>query len=414
MKAILVHAPAPVYYIGAYGSECVQTPALDRLATAGIVFDAHEADSCGPLQILEALSTGRHSFAAGSGAPAFLDRLREMGVATILLSSRSDAKPTGWSQVESLPGETRLSRIRDESERILNDLAERSDWLFVLDLVRIIEDEEPTEQEPEEVEADEDEEVDEESDEDQESDDEDPEEEEPDKFVEGIEDEVDAELQAILANQAAVAADVEDLDSFIDWLTTELSERSLQEEVLFIFTGPPVAVEGDSLCSAGPPHPLRPSRTRLPLIMRLPGGAHAGRRASALTQPVDLPATFLALLKQPLPPDFHGRNLLPPGANSAARSYAVAIEATEDGSALALSTRDWKLLVLEHSEHEPERWLFRQPEDRFGVNDFYQQHLDFADRLESFLHHFQAAASQPGLLAAPDLPIEHETNPAEK
>ena len=31
MKAVLIHASVPILYIGAYGNEAIQTPALDRL-----------------------------------------------------------------------------------------------------------------------------------------------------------------------------------------------------------------------------------------------------------------------------------------------------------------------------------------------------------------------------------------------
>ena len=432
MKAVLVHAQAPVFYIGAYGSECVQTPALDRLATESIVFDAHEADGGGPLQILRALSTGRHSFAGGAGAQ-FFDQLREAKAVAVLLSTRPDADRAGWSQALVFAGETRMSRIREEAQVALSEVADKSDWLFFVDLDRIVNDEEPLtaeqdvdlaeEDQPDsgdsaspdaelETEDTEEDELDSADSVDPEAEFEDEEAEEdedaPKKSPEPEPEPIDAELEKILENQAVVAADVEDLDQFVGWLRTELERRGLWDDVLFIFTGPPGTADGDGLCSAGPPHPLRPSRTRLPLIMRLPGNANAGRRVPSLTQPVDLPATLLTLLNRPVPPEFHGKSLLPLRKGEPARPYAVAVDAANGGSFLALTTPAWKLLVLARPERETERWLFRHPEDRFGVNNFYQQHIDYADRLENCLQQYYTAASQPGPLGAPILPREHQ------
>jgi arylsulfatase A-like enzyme len=48
---------------------------------------------------------------------------------------------------------------------------------------------------------------------------------------------------------------------------------------------------------------------RVPLIVRLPGGEHGGRRISTPVQLVDLMPTVLELAGLPVPPDLHGRSL---------------------------------------------------------------------------------------------------------
>src|ERR1019366_5402924 len=52
----------------------------------------------------------------------------------------------------------------------------------------------------------------------------------------------------------------------------------------------------------GAPRPrLHDELVHVPLLMRLPGGAEAGQRIAALTQPLDLLPTFLEAMSQPAP-----------------------------------------------------------------------------------------------------------------
>ncbi len=63
MIAIIIHCDAiSARYLGCYGSEWVLTPAIDRLAHEGMVFD----HAFSPLGLLEEVSARRHS----TGTPA--------------------------------------------------------------------------------------------------------------------------------------------------------------------------------------------------------------------------------------------------------------------------------------------------------------------------------------------------------
>jgi hypothetical protein len=432
MKAVLIHASAPILYIGAYGNEAVRTPAFDRLAAEGIVFDAHETDGGRPEQFLEILLTGRPHFAARSTDPAvLLTQLEQAGAATALLTTRQLEPSDAWTLADSLPGESLMTPIAKSVGAILDRLADCPDWLLVLDLDRVEQDqidedpepdldaegEEETLDLPDDSEEDAEllsdaaeEDLETEEDEDELTVEEDvPESEEAEDSNEISADEEpdDPELQLLLEGQGETAADAEDLDFLIGWLRSELEERGLWEEVVLIFTGQGDSAHPDGLCSAGPDHPLRPSVSRLPLIVRLPAAAHAGRRVAAPTQPADLTATLLSWFGQASTLT-HASNLAPlcEGLTQSSRNYVCAARCHGNEQALALSAPVWRYLLILNPERETRRWLFRQPEDRFGRMDFYQQLVDYADQLEACLVSYLAAAKQEGPFVAPELPTE--------
>src|SRR5262249_48102457 len=63
--------------------------------------------------------------------------------------------------------------------------------------------------------------------------------------------------------------------------------------------------------------------TRIPLVMRLPGGERAGERVAALTQTIDLMPTFLDFHGCPLPPHVYGRSLRGALAGEALRQDGI-------------------------------------------------------------------------------------------
>ncbi|HEV8059040.1 MAG TPA: hypothetical protein VGP68_04165 [Gemmataceae bacterium] len=438
MKAVLIHASVPILYIGAYGNEAVRTPELDWLAAEGIVFDAHETDGGGPEQFLRTLITGRHAFAArAEDSSVLLAHLKQANAAPVLFTT-SQSPPSGdWTLSDSLPGEIGMTPIAEAVSSLLDRLADYSDWFFVLDLGRVerekievaVSEEPPPEDEDDNSpasESDDDTELLEEAadldvddsdlervEEDQTETDDEAEDLEPAEDPAGSldDDEInDPEVQSLLEGQAETTADAEDFDVFFGWLRAELEERGLWDDSVLIFTGQGDSARPDGLCSEGPDHPLRPSLSRLPLIVRLPAQAHSGRRVAALTQPADLTASLLSWLGQP-PAAIHGNSLahLCESRTQTSRAYTCAATRRGADQALALTTAAWKYLLLSSSEGEARRWLFRQPEDRFGRMDLYQQKLDFAERLEACLLDYVAAAKLNGPVIAPELPSDEPT-----
>src|SRR5688572_25062845 len=79
-------------YLGCYGNTWVSTPALDRLAAAGVVFDQHLADVPETVAARCAWRDGRHHLpdpaTLGTLPPTFdlLSTLRAQGVRTVLVA----------------------------------------------------------------------------------------------------------------------------------------------------------------------------------------------------------------------------------------------------------------------------------------------------------------------------------------
>src|SRR5205807_674802 len=147
----------------------------------------------------------------------------------------------------------------------------------------------------------------------------------------------------------------------------------------------------------GAPRPwLHDELVHVPLLMRLPGAAEAGRRIAALTQPVDLLPTWLEALQQSIPP-LHGGSLWPllRGEVAAVRPYVV--------SGLRVNGHEsWLLRTLDQVAHLPiasadarAPQLYVKPEDRWEVNDLYQQQIEAAESMEKALRAFAAAIRQP-------------------
>src|SRR5439155_13304284 len=129
----------------------------------------------------------------------------------------------------------------------------------------------------------------------------------------------------------------------------------------------------------------------LPLVLRLPGAAEAGRRVPAITQPPDLAPTLLDLFGVvPLPHEFPGFNLLPlaHGQTEKVRDAAYSRLELDGASEVAIRTDDWALLlpVEPHPDDPPrEPLLFEKPDDRWEVNDLRSRNVETADEMEAVL-----------------------------
>src|SRR6516165_5851716 len=111
MKAIVLIARGlQLGALGCYGSEWIDTPALDSLAAEGAVFDQHFADNADPAGARRAWRSGRYYFppnnpAANSGnQPDLLIALRQKGIHTCLILDDSRSSPpefaVDWDAVQ--------------------------------------------------------------------------------------------------------------------------------------------------------------------------------------------------------------------------------------------------------------------------------------------------------------------------
>jgi arylsulfatase A-like enzyme len=410
MKVLVVVAEAlPAAYVGCYGNEWIETPNLDGIAAAGVVFDQHFADCPEPTAARRSWRTGRYQLPEFDGAdpppaPAAADLiagLRAAGVATCLALTPdrpwAAAFADGWEHVEPIAGAgegTLLERSLEAGLNGLDWLAGRDRWLLWLEL--------PTLVPPWEVPAEFRDRYLEPADDDEEP---------PEPWTDPVDgflaEDDDRSFRRL---QAPFAAAVTYLDTGLGLFLDELEKRGLADDVWVIVTSDRGLALGEhGLLGDGRPW-LHEERLHVPLLVLPPDPAQAGGRVPALTQPVDLAPTLRELYGVP-GPAVHGASLLPLLADEgpAVREYAVAGQRQGAALEFALRTPRWGLVLPVRSEpgdrpRLPQ--LFVKPDDRWEVNDVRQHHLDWAEQLELLLREFVTATRQPGPLRPPGLPAE--------
>jgi arylsulfatase A-like enzyme len=398
--------------LGCYGNQWVETPALDALAAGGVVFDQHFADRADAEGARRAWRCGRYQLPGAPGPPPaaaegddLLGALRAHGIHTRLILDASRPAPpdfeAGWDVVERVdpPADEGmpLDAVLDAARAALGQLAGRDGWLLWVDMATplppwdVPEDflapyfhGEPADEEEEDVGV-------------------------PLTPLREVEagplDPGDDTL--FLRLHSTYAAAVTYLDAGIGELLGALHNLDGGDEVLVLVT----ADCGQALGEHGGVGVVRPwlhdEVLHLPLIVRLPGAAEAGRRVSALTQAVDLAPTLADVFGLPLPAA-HGHNLLPLVYGEAEQVRPYACAGLEAGGAIdwALRTPAWAFLLPAQAPPDgPPRGgqLYVKPDDRWEVNDVVQHHLELAGHLEQTLRDFVAATCRPGPLQAPVL-----------
>ena len=205
--------------------------------------------------------------------------------------------------------------------------------------------------------------------------------------------------------QSSYAGAVSYLDAGVGQILETLAETA-GEDVLVVFT----ADVGQALGEHGVVGAVRPwphdEVIHLPLLLRLPGAAGAGRRVPALTQAVDLAPTLADAFGLPLL-GTHGNSLLPlaRGESEQVRDYACAGLEVDGAAEWCLRTPDWAFLIAAQPGADGARGpqLYVKPDDRWEVNNVLQHHLERAEMMETALRAFVAAARRPGPLQAPPL-----------
>jgi arylsulfatase A-like enzyme len=413
MKAIVVIARGlQLGALGCYGNQWIETPVLDGLAAEGVVFDQHFADAADPAGARRAWRSGRYHLpnstpaAEIADAPDLLAALRAQGIHTCLIVD--DSRPSaddfalGWDAAERVAASdemTPLEATLEAAGAALERLEQRDNWLLWIDLGALL----PPWDVPEEFQT---------PYFSEEAEDEDEEEEESESLTPLTDvpaGPIDAEDDTLyLSLQASYAAAVSYLDAGIGPLLQALNGLDGGDEVLLMFTSD----VGPSLGEHGVVGPVRAwphdEIIHLPLLVRLPGGAEAGRRVGALTQAVDLAATLADWFQAPLP-DTHGHSLLllARGAMETIRPYACAGLQVGEAIEYTMRTPEWAFLLsvradADNAVRSPR--LYVKPEDRWEVNDVCQHHLDLAEQLERTVRDFVTASCQPGPLRVPPLP----------
>ena len=408
MKALVLAASGlHLGYLGCYGNEWVQTPTLDRLAAEGIVFDHHYADEPSPAGGQRAWRTGCYRFPLAqaeeeAGFPEAVDLfplIAKHGIVTYLVTQDKENVlpnvPAGWQHVQLVRPTGTDSAFAEDLFAALGDALDRlarcKDWLLRLD-VSILQ---PPWNIPEEFlfrytteaeEADEGHLVD---------------------SATGS-DPWNSEELALRAQQDRYAGVVTYLDGLLGQALHEFEERGLLEEMLMLLTSDSGQTIGETTTPLGSRLWLHEDLIHIPLIFRLPGRAEAGRRISALTQPVDLLPTLWEAFELPMPA-VHGHSLLPlaRGQRKIIREYACAGLRRGGTVEWALRSPDWSFLLpvsaaAADAAIEPE--LYVKPDDRWEVNNVRQHHHELIERLEQTLRAFVEGTGHPGPLQPPPLP----------
>jgi hypothetical protein len=151
---------------------------------------------------------------------------------------------------------------------------------------------------------------------------------------------------------------------------------------------------------------LHEELVHVPLVLRFPGGRHAGRRIGALTQPEDLLPSLVELASGVVAAN---RGFMPLVTDEAEtiRPYACSALTVGESSELALRTPDWALLVpTSVPAGDPPRGPrhYVKPDDRSEVNDVRHHHLEFAEALQATLTAYQEVNRQGSATVYPPLP----------
>ena len=387
MNAIVfVLRGCPAGGLGAYGNEAVGTPHLDRLAAEAVVFDRHVSDCPDPDAACRAWRTGRHQVPPPPDAaareppdgPDLLNELRAAGVRAVLVRANHAETDVpgfsdGWDEViDARPRAEDDSPLRELARlfpRLLARVKAHPRWLLWVETDRLIP---PWDVPPDVFEAyvgDAEEPVAEEADE---ADDDDPADGETGPVAEAAQPPEPAapwsdppvgpfdpsDLDAWEWLHASFAAVATALDAELGGLFEELRSAGLDESAAWLVTsdfGWPLGEHGQ----VGPHRPwLHEELVHVPLLVRLPGAAEAGRRVSALTQPADLMPTLRDLCGLPAVIT-QGQSLRPlwDGSVAELRPHAVSGLVLGNAAEWALRTSEWAYLMPapSHPADDPPR-----------------------------------------------------------
>ncbi len=412
MKVLVITADGfHLGYLGCYGNEWVATPALDCLAAEGIVFDQHYSDRPDTRGAHQSWRTGNYLFpditaatrssTPSTPSPDLLQLLQAAGIATSLVidSKQSKEFALGWDNVLEIPApnqeESPLEQALETALAAVDELADRQNWLLWLELSTLL----PPWNVPEQFlqpyfEKDREEE--------------DPESQSLDPFTDPLIGFVDENDDATLMRlQRTYAGAVSFLDSALGDFFEELCRRNLFDEMMIVLTAGQGFPLGEHRMVGNYQPLLHEELVHVPLIIRLPGAAEAGRRIGALTQPVDLMPTLLDAFGLPIPP-VHGFSIIPliRSEGDSIRGYACSALKIGDACEWALRTADWAFLLplpTAAREPPPNPRLYVKPDDRWEVNDVIHHHWEQADNLGRVLRKFVEATRQPGPLQLPEL-----------
>jgi arylsulfatase A-like enzyme len=415
MKTLVISASGlNLAYVGAYGGDWSATPNLDELAARSVLFDQHYCDQPDAVGSGRAWRSGRYQFPTtteqhkGHQDVDLIAALSQDDVVSSFVGpARSPLHQNGgspWRFIEIVSRE-KGKRAFEETlggvRKMLRRLARKERWLawvvlptllppwkipaafleryFESDAEEVAEDEEAGEESPQPLEP---------------------------LLEPDLGDFDPADDHTFARIQHTYAAGVRHLDEAIGGILAELHERG-GDEVSLIFTADHGLPLGEHAVIGLARPWLYEELVHAPLILRLPGNAEAGRRVSALTQPVDLQPTIADLHGVQIPL-VHGQSVLRLARGDAeeTRSYACSGLRVDEAIEWSLRTPHWSYLLPVEKPKSDERQtaqLYVKPDDRWEVNNVIQHHHELAEHLEQILRGFVENSAKEGSLQAPVL-----------
>ena len=199
--------------------------------------------------------------------------------------------------------------------------------------------------------------------------------------------------------RAAYAGEVTLVDKWVGRLLDALRETGRMEDTLVVFTSD----HGCMLGEQGEIHKgadrLRNQCTRLPLLVRHPGGEAAGTRVRGFCQHQDIMPTVLALLDMGVPERALGRNIWPQtsGGGNAPEHVVSAF-----GLFASIRTSQWNLVApwaelsrdsdIQGADTPMQRQLYDLEADPEELTDVIAAHpevaADLCERLEEHIRRF--------------------------
>lgn len=397
-------------FLSCYGNEWLSTPVLDVMASDGVVFDHHFADSSRPEDAWLAWLTGRYHlplFSPDDASepvpdPDLLLELEKAGIHTCLIT---DVEPltTPWSEVHTLDDRS-VEGVVQKAIEVLRSLQEKEQWLLWIDShalyppwdvsdellgLYFLEEEPEVDERGEPIEG--------------------PEPLEPWLEPEPQESVEDLDVIRLKNTFAAVASS---LDDQLGELLGAMNDLGIREECWIILTSDTGQSFGERGFT-GPLHfPLHEELIHIPLLI-CPPEPKESQRISALTQSIDLMPTLLDLYGIQIPSATQGMSLLPlvREEECATREYLCAGQTDGENREWVLRSKEWLFRRRDSEEEEPVLQLYVKPEDKWEVHDVIQLHFELSERLESVLRSFVSMAQGESL---EPLPLEEESCPEEE
>jgi arylsulfatase A-like enzyme len=384
-------------YLGCYGNDWVATPNLDRLASEGVLFDAHYLGRPGdlrsgrchfprPTEVADESGADRNWFLENN-APISFCVMEALDVLSAPLSER-------FSKILKGVVAALKKKPRPEKQLIWAEFPSLAPpWDLPSDMLDAYFDEssEPPVEEEDEEEDDEEEDSAPQAEQTKPCDSLQPWPHPPAQLPPG-----DDSFDRLQFTYAAVVTYV---DAQIGWLIDKLRPGGLLDQIMLVVTASSALSLGEHGWIGRQRAWQHEEAVHLPLLLRFPKGEQAGWRIGALTQSIDIVPTlmdYLELAPAPLP----GRSLRPLIAHEVneVHEHIASGDRVGDSVEWSLRTLEWALLLpLAGPAGDPQRLpqLYVKPDDRWEVNNVYQHHPELVEQMEKTLRAREEASKEP-------------------